>query len=72
MDEHPHAHCTTRFLASYADAPAPIRRAADRRAVLLSSNLRHPSFRATKYDEVRDFWQARVTVNWRLRFRIMG
>jgi hypothetical protein len=66
------AHYTKRFLASYAEAPPLIQRAVDRRVALLLSNLRHPSLRAKKYDEARDIWQARVTANWRLYFRIEG
>ncbi len=66
------AHYTKRFLASYAEASPLIQRTVDRRVALLLSNLRHPSLRAKKYDEARDIWQARVTANWRLYFRIVG
>jgi hypothetical protein len=38
----------------------------------LLQNLRHPSLRAKKYDEVRDLWQARVTGAWRFYFTIEG
>jgi mRNA-degrading endonuclease RelE of RelBE toxin-antitoxin system len=39
---------------------------------LLGSNLRHPSLRAKKYDEVNDVWQGRVNQDYRFYFRIMG
>ena len=38
----------------------------------LAANIRHPSLHAKKYDEVRDIWQARVTLGWRFYFRIEG
>ena len=63
---------TDRFLQSYADAPAGIQRAMDRKIAFLLQNLRHPSLRAKKYDEARDIWQARVTGSWRFYFRIQG
>lgn len=61
---------TDRFLRSYAEAPTPIRRAFDKQATFLLSNLRHPSLQAKKYDESRNTWQARVTRDWRFYFRI--
>jgi len=38
---------------------------------LLSGNLRHPSLRAKKYDESKDWWQARVNDDWRFYFTII-
>ena len=67
-----HAVYTQRFLESYADAPAAVQRAVDRRVALLLQNLRHPSLQAKKYDESRDIWQARVNGGWRLYFKIEG
>ncbi len=63
---------TERFLRSYRDAPLEIRQAFDRRIVLLTHNLRHPSLRAKKYDESRGIWQARVNKDWRFYFTIEG
>ncbi|MCC7265393.1 MAG: hypothetical protein IT369_23050 [Candidatus Latescibacteria bacterium] len=65
-------HYTERFGRSYAEAPAHIQRAFDRRIELLVGNLRHPSLRAKTYDEKRDIWQARVNDDWRFFFRIVG
>jgi hypothetical protein len=61
---------TERFLRSYMAAPATVRKAFDKQAVLLSANLRHPSLRAKKYDD--DVWQARVNRDWRFYFIIDG
>ena len=66
------AFYTKRFLESYADAPAEIQRAVDRRIALLLQSLRHPSLRAKKHDEARDLWQARANGGWRFYFRIEG
>jgi hypothetical protein len=64
------AFYTKRFLEHYAKAPLTIQRAVDRRIALLVQNLRHPSLRAKKYDEVHDIWQARVNGGWRFYFTI--
>jgi mRNA-degrading endonuclease RelE of RelBE toxin-antitoxin system len=61
---------TARFERSYGKAPAVIKRAFDKQLAFLLVNLRHPSLRAKKYDAER--WQARVTRDWRLYFRIEG
>jgi plasmid maintenance system killer protein len=66
------AFYTRRFLEHYAKAPLTIQRAVDRRIALLVQNLRHPSLRAKKYDEVHDIWQARVNGGWRFYFTIEG
>lgn len=66
------AFYTQRFLEHYAKAPPTIQRAVDRRIALLVQNLRHPSLRAKKYDEVSDIWQARVNAGWRVYFTIEG
>ncbi len=63
---------TQRFRRSYEDAPPKIREAFDRRAGYLATNLRHPSLHAKKYDEAADIWQARITRDWRVYFRIDG
>ena len=65
-------HLTPRFFQMYADAPADIQKTFDRKLELLLKNLRHPSLRSKKYDEVRGLWQARVTGRWRFYFTIEG
>lgn len=63
---------TDRFRRSYQSAPSEIRRTFDRRAVLLLTNLRHPSLRAKKYDQARNIWQARVNRDWRFYFIVVN
>ena len=57
---------------SYTRAPARIRKLFDQKLIFLPQNLRHPSLRAKKYDEVQDIWQARVNDDWRFYFCIEG
>ena len=38
----------------------------------LSSDVRHPSLRAKKFNESQDIWQARVDKNFRFYFSIDG
>ncbi len=63
---------TERFRRSYASAPLAIQKRCEKQLALLLQNLRHPSLRAKKYDEVRDIWQARVNGGWRFYFMIRG
>jgi hypothetical protein len=44
---------TERFRRSYADAPLRVQKQCDKQLTLLAQDLRHPSLRAKKYDEVR-------------------
>lgn len=61
-----------RALIAIASAPPAVRKAFDKQAVFLAHGLRHPSLRAKKYDEARDWWQARVNRDWRFYFTIEG
>lgn len=61
---------TERFRKSYESAPVSIRKAFDKQVMFLVKDIRHPSLRAKKYDEVQDRWQARVTRDWRFYFHI--
>ncbi|MBI2624167.1 hypothetical protein HYW67_01575 [Candidatus Parcubacteria bacterium] len=65
-------HFSEGFVRSYANAPAHVQRAFDRKLTFLLQNLHHPSLRAKKYDETRGIWQARVSRNWRFYFTIEG
>ena len=55
---------------NYVAAPALVKKSFEKQAGLLLENLRHPSLRAKKYDEIGDLWQARVNRNWRFYFLI--
>ena len=59
---------TRHFDRAYANTPAAIQRAFLKQVNFLLADIRHPSLRAKKYDELR--WQARVTRDWRFYFRI--
>ena len=61
-----------RFARSFAQAPERVQREFGKQLGHLLRNLRHPSLRAKKYDEVQDVWQARVNGGWRFYFRIVG
>jgi plasmid maintenance system killer protein len=63
---------TDRFRDRLGRAPRPIQTAFYKRVRLLSQDIRHPSLRAKKYDEVQDLWQARVNRDWRFFFVIKG
>ena len=54
------------------DAPEAVRKAFFKQVGFLEGDLRHPSFRAKKYDESAGIWQARVNDDWRFYFRIIG
>ena len=54
------------------DVPPPVQRAFNKQLRFLAQNLFHPSLRAKKYGGASDIWQARVTRDWRLYFRILG
>ena len=61
---------TRHFDRAFMKAPSDIKRAFLKQAEFLLSDLQHPSVRSKKYDKTR--WQARVTRDWRLYFRIEG
>jgi mRNA interferase RelE/StbE len=51
-------------------APAAVRKAFFKQLELLVQNPRHPSLRAKRFEEGRNFWQARVNRDWRFYFAI--
>jgi mRNA interferase RelE/StbE len=53
-------------------APPAVQKALLKQLKFLASNLHHPSLRAKKYDESQDIWQARITKDWRVYFKIEG
>ena len=54
----------------YKNLPLRLRKAADKQLDFLLRDLKHPSLRAKKYDEARDIWQARLSKDWRLYFKV--
>jgi len=63
---------TDHVLDALEDAPSAVRKAFRKQLGFLAENLRHPSLHAKKYDEANDLWQARITRDWRLYFKIVG
>jgi mRNA-degrading endonuclease RelE of RelBE toxin-antitoxin system len=59
-----------RALNDYQNSPERVRRAVDKQLGFLLKNLKHSSLRAKKYDEDKDVWQARITLDWRFYFQI--
>jgi hypothetical protein len=63
---------TLRFDRLFASASSDKQAAFRKQSRLLLEDIRHPSLRAKKYDEVKGLWQARLTGNWRFNFLIVG
>jgi mRNA-degrading endonuclease RelE of RelBE toxin-antitoxin system len=63
---------TSHFKRSYKKLPKEIRLAFAKQMRFLVTDIRHPSLRAKKYDETSGIWQARITNNVRLYFKIEG
>ena len=59
-------------LRDYQSAPKEVQQAADKQLRFLLKNIKYPSLRAKKYDETKDVWQARITLDWRFYFQIRG
>jgi mRNA interferase RelE/StbE len=66
------ASFTLRFRRQYKKLSEDRQAKFDKQLAFLLSNLRHPSLRAKKYDEVSDIWQARVDDGYRFYFQIDG
>jgi len=63
---------THRFKKFYQLAPERVQKDFDKQIVYLLKDLRHPSLRTKKYDEIHGIWQARVNRDWRFYFVIKG
>ena len=66
------ASFTLRFGRHYQKLSTERQAKFDKQLGFLLANLRHPSLRAKKYDEVNDIWQARVDDGYRFYFQIDG
>lgn len=63
---------TAHFDREFKRFPRDIHIAFRKQVRFLLQDIRHPSLRAKKYEEETGVWQARVTGNVRLFFRIEG
>lgn len=61
---------TTHFDREFRKFPREVRSAFRKQLLFLLGDIRHPSLRSKKYDEAHGVWQARITGNVRLFFRI--
>ena len=59
-------------LKALEDAPERVRNTFYKKLKFLEQDLGHPSLHTKKYDESRDLWQARVNLDWRFYFKIIG
>jgi len=62
------AFFTPHFHQSYQKLPEEVKKVFIKQLHYLLKDLRHPSLRAKKYDEMQDIWQARVTKSYRFYF----
>ncbi len=63
---------TARAEHDYDRLSPKLKARADKQLDLLVRDLRYPSLHAKKYDERRDIWQARISRDYRVFFRIVG
>ena len=61
---------TTKALKQYQKLTPQIHAQAQKQLKTLLNDLWHPSLHAKKYSENQDLWQARITRDWRMYFRI--
>ena len=54
-----------RSKADYDNLQPSLKKAFDKQARLLASNLLHPSLHAKKYDERQNVWQAQPNRGWK-------
>ena len=62
---------TDSFLDDYADLPREIQERTEKAISLLVSDIRHPSLKARKIKGAGEIWEARVTLSYRLTFKIL-
>lgn len=60
------------FKRDFKSLPEETKRKFKKQVNLLSTNIRHPSLRAKKFNEKQDIWQARVDRYYRFYFLIQG
>jgi mRNA-degrading endonuclease RelE of RelBE toxin-antitoxin system len=60
------------FEKAYRKLPAPIQRKVDKALELLLADFRHPSLQTKKMEGQADIYEARVDINYRVTFKIIG
>ena len=61
-----------RFIKHYEALAPDIQKLTDKKIKLLAQNLRHPSLRVKKMEGIADIWEASITMNYRLTFKIQN
>jgi hypothetical protein len=56
----------------YPQLPPEVRTLFKKQVANLLRDLHYPSLKAKKYSEIDDYWQARITREWRFYFFIIG
>lgn len=61
-----------KFKECFVFLPEEIQRIAEKKLLLLAQNLHHPSLRVKKMAGTDDIWEASITMNYRLTFKIQN
>lgn len=59
-----------KFKRCFASLPSEVQKIAEKKMFLLARNFRHPSLRVKKMEGTDDIWEASITMNYRVTFRI--
>ena len=59
-----------KFKKCFVSLLSKVQKTAEKKLLLLAQNLRHPSLRAKKIEGTVDIWEASITMNYRVTFRI--
>ena len=63
---------TRSFAKNYQKLPQHLQKQTDQKLGFLLENINHPSLRVKKLQGKKDIWEASITMNYRLTFRIEG
>lgn len=61
-----------KFLKFYKKLPSAIKAKADKQIKLLAENFRHPSLQCKKMQGKEEIWEARIDLQYRVTFEIIG
>lgn len=61
---------TKTFIRDYRKLPQDIQELVDKQLGLLLSDQKHPSLNVKKMNDLRDIWECRVTMSYRITFQI--
>ena len=61
-----------RFHKAYQELPKTIQQKVDKQLALLASHPRHPSLQVKRIQGIRGIWEARVDLQYRMTFEMIG